>query len=112
MNWDDAVTSALGLPGATLTTYYGGPAVQTANGRVFLTPGHEAGSFCLHIDRDTIEILMETDPDTFWQSQHYKGWPTVLVRHDSRDPDRVKEMIKRAYTWALTRPRPRARKKG
>ena len=41
------------------------------------------------IDLDTIEILKETDPDTFWQTPHYDGWEGVLIRYDSPDPERV-----------------------
>lgn len=112
MNWDEALAFALSLPGAELSTYYGAPAAKAANGRAFLTPGHEARSFCIQIDRDTVDMLKETDPDTFWQSPHYEGWPAVLVRYDSDDPDRVRTMIERAREWVLSRPRPRPGKKG
>ena len=40
-----------------------------SNGRAFLFPSHEADtSFGVAIDLDTIEILKETDPATFWQT--------------------------------------------
>ncbi|WP_380878642.1 hypothetical protein ACFB49_17880 [Sphingomonas sp. DBB INV C78] len=111
MTFDEAVTFALAFPGTELSTSYGKPAVKAANGRAFLHPGREDGSFCIEIDRDTVEILKETDPDTYWQTAHYEGWPAVLVRYDSPDPDRVRTMIERAHEWALSRPRPRPRKK-
>lgn len=111
MNWDMVVTHALALPDTELSTSYGKPAVK-ANGRAIVSPGREEGSFCLHIDRDTVEMLKETDPDTWWQTPHYEGWPAVLVRYDSTDPDRVLAMIGRAREWALAQPRPRPRKKG
>ena len=50
----------------------------------------------LQIDHDTKEMLIETDPDSFWQTPHYHGWPGLLVRYDSADPDRVRAMIERA----------------
>lgn len=113
MNWEEAVAFALSLPGTEMSTSYGAPAVK-ANGRTILSPGREAGSFCLHIDRDTVEMLMETDPDSWWQTPHYAGWPAVLVRHESADTDRVRLMIQRARDQAASRPRPRPRpaKKG
>jgi hypothetical protein len=76
VSWDDAVAFALGLPGAELATSYGKPAVKVAaNGRSFLHPGREPeSSFVVEIDRDTVEILKVTDPDTFWQTAHYEGW--------------------------------------
>lgn len=109
MTWDEIVTHALTLPGTELTSYYGGPAVK-ANGHPIVTPGHEEDSFCLHIDRDTKAILMETDPETFWQTSHYEGWPSVLVRTDSPDPERVLAMIEVSRDWAMSRKPPRPRK--
>ena len=56
-------------------------------------------------------MLKETDPATFWQTPHYEGWPAVLVRFDSPDPDRVRAMIERSHAWSAAKPRPRPRKK-
>ncbi|WP_246152585.1 MmcQ/YjbR family DNA-binding protein [Sphingomonas montanisoli] len=110
LDWDTVVAHALSLPGAELSTYYGGPAVK-ANGNAFLTPGREADSFHLMLDLDTVDMLMETDPDTFWQTPHYVGWPGLLVRYVSADPERVLAMIERAHERALAKKPPRPRKK-
>ncbi|MEA3066000.1 MAG: hypothetical protein QOJ27_2457 [Sphingomonadales bacterium] len=110
-SWDEAVAFALTLPGAELSTSYGKPAVKV-NDRAFLYPSHEAGtSFGVAIDLDTIEILKETDPATFWQTPHYEGWPGVLIRFDSPDPERVREIIFRSHAWTAAKPPPRPRKK-
>jgi hypothetical protein len=111
-SWDEAVAFALTLPGTELSTSYGKPAVKV-NGRAFLYTGHEAqSSFGIAIDLDTVEMLKETDPDTFWQSPHYQGWPAVLIRFDSPDPERVRATIERSHAWtaAKPKPKPRARK--
>ena len=112
-SWERAVAFALTLPGTELSTSYGKPAVKvTANGRAFLYTGHEDGtSFGIAIDLDTVEMLKETDPDTFWQTPHYEGWPAVLVRFDSRDPERVRAMIERSRDWSAARPKAKPRKK-
>ncbi len=109
-NWDEAVAFALSLPGTELSTSYGKPAVKV-NGRAFLYTGHEEkSSFGVAIDLDTVELLKETDPDTFWQTPHYEGWPAVLVRYDSKDPDRVREIVERSHAWSAAKPKPRPRK--
>lgn len=97
--WDKVMAFALTLPGTEAATSWGGPAVKvSANGRAFLYPGRERDtSFALAIDLDTIEMLKETEPETYWQSPHYEGWPAVLVRFDSSDPERVRDMIRRAF---------------
>ncbi len=108
-SWDEAVAFALSLPGTELSTSYGKPAVKV-NGRAFLYPGREEGSFGVAIDLDTVEMLKETDPGTFWQSPHYEGWPAVLVRYGSSDPERVRETIERSHAWTAAKPKPRPRK--
>jgi hypothetical protein len=112
-SWEKAVAFALSLPDTELSTSYGKPAVKVAsNGRAFLYIGREAeSSFGVAIDLDTVEILKETDPDTFWQTPHYEGWPAVLVRFDSADPERVRSVIERSRDWTATMPPPRSRKK-
>jgi hypothetical protein len=105
MTFDEAMAYALTLPDTERSTHYGGPAVKVAsNGRAFLSPGHEPHeSFCLSLDRDTIEVLKETDPESFYQTSHYVGWDAMLVRYDSPDPARVREMIARARDYAAAK---------
>lgn len=113
MTFDEAVTYALSLPDTVLSKSYGQPAVKVAsNERAFLFTGHEADtSFGLAMDLDTIELLKETDPDTFWQTAHYVGWEAVLIRYDSRDPGRVREIIEGSRDWVAAKPKVRSRKR-
>lgn len=114
MTWEEAVAFAMTLPGTVLGTSYGKPAVKVAaNDRAFIFPSHEADtSFGIAVDLDTIEMLKETDPETFWQTPHYVGWEAVLVRYASTDEERVREQIERARNWVAAKPkaRPRNRK--
>jgi len=113
MTFEEAVAFALTLPDTERGTSYGKPAVKVAsNGRAFLFPSHEPDtSFGVAIDLDTIEILKETDPDTFWQTPHYIGWEGVLIRYDSTDPDRVHDVIERSRDFVAAKPKPRPRKR-
>ena len=112
MTFDEAIAFALTLPDTERGTSYGKPAVKVAsNGRAFLFPSHEADtSFAVAIDLDTIEILKETDPRTFWQTAHYVGWEGVLIRYDSDDEERVRDIIARSRDWVAAKPKPRPRK--
>ncbi len=113
MTFDEAVACALTLPDTGRGSSYGKPAVKVAsNGRAFLFPSHEAEtSFGVAIDLDTIELLKATDPDTFWQSPHYEGWEGVLVRYDSKDDERVREVIERSRDFVAAKPKARPRKR-
>ena len=108
MTWEEVSAFAASLPGAEVATYYGGPAVK-ANGRPIVTPSREPDSFCLHIDRDTIEVLKATDPATFWQTPHYEGWPTVLVRYATDDGERVRALVEQAHAAVIAAAPPRRR---
>lgn len=113
MTWDEAVTFALSLPGTELGTSYGKPAVKVvSNGRAFLFTSHEADtSFGVAMDLDSIELLKETDPETFWQTPHYVGWEGVLIRYDCRDDGRVREVIRRSRDFVAAKPKARPRKR-
>ncbi|HEX8936866.1 MAG TPA: hypothetical protein VF776_01240 [Sphingomicrobium sp.] len=113
MTFDEAVAFALTLPEAELGTSYGKPAVKVAsNGRAFLFPSHQADtSFGVAIDLDTIEMLKATDPDSFWQTPHYEGWEGILIRYESTDPERVRQVIERARDWVAAKPKSRPRKR-
>lgn len=113
MTWDEAVAFALALPGTELGTSYGKPAVKLAsNGRAFLFRSHEADtSFGVAIDLGTIKILKETDPASFWQTPHYVGWEGVLIRYDSPDVDRVREVIARSCDFVAAKRGARPRKR-
>jgi hypothetical protein len=112
MTFDEAVAFALSLSGTELSTSYGKPAVKAAsNGRAFLFPSHEPDtSFGIAVDLDTIELLKETDPQTFWQSPHYVGWEGVLIRYDSPDEERVRDVIQRSRDWTAAKPKTKPRK--
>ena len=109
LDWDAVVAHALALPGTILSSYYNMPAVK-ANDRPIVTPSDDPGSFCLHIDRDKVEMLKQIEPETFWQTPHYVGYAVVLVRYDSSDPELVLDQIAASRDWAMTRPKPKPRK--
>jgi hypothetical protein len=112
VTWEEAVAFALSLPGTELGTSYGKPAVKVAaNGRAFLHVGHEPdSSFVVSIYEDRVELLKATAPDTFWQTPHYEGWPAVLVRYDTADDERVRDVVTEARDWTAARPKPRSRR--
>ena len=113
MTFDEAVAFASTLPDTELSTSYGQPAAKVAsNGRAFLFRSHEPEtSFGVAIDMDTIEILKATDPETFWQTPHYEGWPGVLIRYDSKDQERVREVIQRSRDWVAAKAKAKPRKR-
>jgi hypothetical protein len=113
MTFDEAVAFALSLPDTERGTSYGKPAVKvTSNGRAFLFASREAGtSFGVVLGLDTIEMLKETEPETYWQTPHYEGWEGVLVRYDAKDEERVRDTVARSRDFVAAKPPTRPRKK-
>jgi hypothetical protein len=101
-SWDRVMGYALSLPGTEPSTSYGAPAVRV-RGKPFVYPGREKGSFAIACPVEEKEFLIETDPDTFWETDHYRGWPAVLVRYNRPDRERIETLIRRAWWDRLTR---------
>lgn len=112
-SWDKVEAFALSLPGTARGSSYRMPSVYVAaDGRGVVWTGHEADtSFAAMLDLGTVEMLKETEPETYWQSKHYEGYPAVLVRYDSPDPERVRWVIEQAYEQAAAMPPKRKRKR-
>ncbi len=112
-SWEKVEAFALSLPGTEAGTSWRMPTVKVAaNGRFFVWTGREAEtSFAIWLDPGTVEMLMETDPDSFWQSPHYAGSEVALVRYSSEDPERVRYMIEQAHAIAAAKKPVRPRKK-
>ena len=100
-SWDDVVAFACALPDVEMLSFYGTPCPKL-NGKALASPGRERGSFAVMCKPDEKEILLETDPDTFWQTPHYEGWHALLVRFGSNDPERVANVLRRAW-WDRAR---------
>lgn len=112
-SWDKVSAFAGTLPDAQPSASGRMPSVKVAaNGRVFVWTGHEAKtSFVIGIDLATVEMLKETEPETYWQSKHYEGYTAILVRYDSPDPERVRHVIEQGHAQAAAKQPVRPRKK-
>lgn len=107
-SWDEVVAFALSLPETELSSSYGRPAVKL-RGKAFVYPGREQGSFAVATPLGEKEMLMETEPDTFWETPHYRGWPAVLVRYGSPSRERIEMVIERAWWDRASKAQRRAR---
>ena len=96
-SWDEAVAHALTLPGVTMGAGAKGSVSPQVRGQQIVSQGRAPGTYVLRATREEILVLKETDPDSFWQTPQYEGWPTVLVNAASADPDRMKLLIERAW---------------
>lgn len=69
----------LALPGTSEATSYGTPAFKI--GKQLLARMWEDGTtMVLKVEPDTRDFLLEVEPAIFFVTDHYRGYPAVLVR--------------------------------
>jgi hypothetical protein len=88
--------AADGLPEVEEGSHYGMPALRVRK-----------KMFCSIKDTETVvvrcpleekELLMEAAPELYFETDHYKGWPSLLVRIGKVPPDELRLRLRRAYT--------------
>jgi hypothetical protein len=97
MTFDDVRAIALAWPGVEDSTSYGTPALKV-NGK-FLTRLREDGDSLVikGVELDERDMLMEADPEVFYITDHYRDWPTILVRLSNAHPDTVRSLLLRHW---------------
>ena len=92
----------LAFPGVEEGPCYGTPGFRVRG--KFLARLREDGTTlvvkCGHDERD---LWMQIEPETFFTTDHYRGYPTVLVRLESVRADALREVLEQA--WRRSAPR-------
>jgi hypothetical protein len=89
------------LPDVETANWYGKPALKVA-GKGFAGSGKVDGAIAVHCPVEIKDHLMESHPDIFFETDHYRGWPWVLVRMDAVDDEILRDRLEAA--WALKAP--------
>jgi hypothetical protein len=94
--------AAQAFPGVEDSTSYGTPALKV-RGKL-LARLHQSGE-CLVLRADLLdrEILMQSDSQVFYITDHYRDYPWVLVRFSAVDAAALPDLIERA--WRLVAPK-------
>jgi hypothetical protein len=105
------LAAALALPEVELATHYGDPSLKVA-GKAMVTI-KDTGLMVLHCPLDMKEVLMEMAPEIYYQTDHFKGWPGLLVRLDAISDEELSLRIENAWRFkapkALATRRPTAK---
>lgn len=96
-DWDAVVAAATDLRGVEQGTSYGKPALKFRGRTLAGTTAPDAGSFVLHVAVEEKESLIERDPATFWQTDHYRDWPAILVRYGSGGDAHLAMLLARGW---------------
>jgi hypothetical protein len=93
---------ALALPGVEEGTSYGTPALRV-RGKLFLRLWEDGETLVLRTDEYERDFLLESDPAAFFVTDHYRGYPIILVRLAAARPDRLRPLV--VDSWRRHAPR-------
>jgi hypothetical protein len=101
--WDDVAELGSRLPGVEPSTSYGTPALKV-RGSLICRMRTDPDALVLRVaDMGEREALLQGEPETFFTTPHYDGYPYVLVRLDRVDRDELGALIE--DTWRARAPR-------
>jgi hypothetical protein len=87
---------AAGLPGAVEGMSYGTPAFRVGKS-LFVRQHQDGESLVVKIDPDERAMRLQTDPKTFYITDHYLNYPWILVRLSTVRRDDLRELIEDAW---------------
>jgi hypothetical protein len=97
MTFDEVRQIAFALPGVEEGPCYGTPGLR-CRGKILarLWPDGEV-LVLARVSFDEREFLMEADPETFFITDHYRNYPSVLARLERLDPPTLKRLLTQAW---------------
>jgi hypothetical protein len=94
------------LPGVETAPHYGRPWLKVA-GKALAGPCREPGALAVHCPVELKEALIEARPDLYYDTDHFSGWPSVLVRMDSIDDATLRDRLEAAWQDRTSKARSR-----
>src|SRR3954468_18873475 len=102
-SWDDVIATAKDLPGVEIGTSYGTPSLKVRGKFMCRLRSNPEALVMRVIDLADREALLKGQPDIYFTTPHYDGYPAVLVRLESVDPETLAELIEDA--WRVQAPK-------
>lgn len=93
---------ALALPEVTEGTSYGTPAFHVRK-KLLARLREDGETLVIAIDQAEREFWMLTNPTTYFITDHYAGYPYMLIRLSEAQPDELKTLLRQA--WQMRAPK-------
>lgn len=103
LTFDDVAEIALGFPGVEEGTSYGTRAWKA--GKKFMMRAKERMDDVLVVGVDNLdekELLLEQAPDLYFTTDHYSGYPALLLRVNKMGKRELKAFIERSWRRVAT----------
>jgi hypothetical protein len=100
-SFDDVREIMVGLPEVEESTWFGTPSFKVR--RKGIVRLREEGVLVVRIDLADKDYLMQTQPNRYFSTPHYDGYPAVLVRLPAMDGEELRRVLTAA--WRFVAPR-------
>jgi hypothetical protein len=102
-DWETAREIALGLP--EVEEDASGRPTFRVRGKLFAWVARErdGGGLAVRVDRDEKQLILESNPDVYFSSPHYTGYPGVQIRLEHIERDELAERLEDA--WLIQAPK-------
>jgi hypothetical protein len=101
--WDDVVAIGTRFPEVEVGTSFGTPALRVRGKGMCRLRTNPDALVLRVIDLGEREALLQGQPEAFFSTPHYDGYPYVLVRLEAVDPEELAELLEEA--WRLRAPK-------
>ncbi|HTA65861.1 MAG TPA: MmcQ/YjbR family DNA-binding protein [Xanthomonadaceae bacterium] len=102
LDWDELKREALALPDVEESTSYGTPALKV-RGKLMVRLKEDRETIVLRTNWEDRERLMVLHPEAFYITDHYRGYPWVLLRLPVAPRAHVAKWLEAA--WRLVAPK-------
>ena len=83
------------LPEVVESTWFGTPSLKV--GKRSFVRLKEDDVIVVLMDIEEKEILLRAEPEAFFTTPHYDGYPAVLVRLSATEPDELAELLEGSW---------------
>jgi hypothetical protein len=103
VDWDTVRTLARAFPEVEEST--DGRIAFSVRGKGFAWEARErdGGGLAVRVDRDEKQLFLDANPDVYFTSPHYNGFPAVQIRLEEIAEDELRERLEDA--WLIQAPK-------
>jgi hypothetical protein len=98
VTFDQIRELALKLPGVEDGTSYGTPALKV-KGKLLARLKEDGASVVFRVTFDQRDLLMQTKPKVFFITDHYLGYPAVLLRLAAASRKEAADIVEMAWRF-------------
>jgi hypothetical protein len=102
-DWETVRELALALPEVEESSQ--GRRAWSVRGKGFAWEARErdGGGLAVRVERDEKELILDSNPEAYFSSPHYRGYPGVQIRLELIDRDELAQRIEDA--WLIQAPK-------